>query len=303
MASILSRLLRRAPTPVVYQSVAVPNHGITTPLHPGAWMDPLLLPQYSTEPPTPTAPLPTAPNVYVLPDLPYDFNSLEPVISAQIMVIHHQKHHQTYVTNLNAALEKYHTAWTKRDLQQMIHLQSTIKFNGGGHINHSIFWTNLASKATVGGGHPSGDLNTYLVKEFGSYDKFVEKFNNETIGIQGSGWGWLGYDSKADRLKIVTLANQDPVATLGLFPLLGIDVWEHAYYLQYKNDRAAYVKAMWQIVNWRNVEERFATAKKLTTIQAQIDAERKAAEEARLAAEREAEEKAAKEEAERNGRR
>lgn len=290
MTSLFSRLLRRMPAPAVYNTVAIPNHGVTTPLAPGAWADPLTL--YSSEAPSTHAASPAP--VYVLPDLPYDFNSLEPVISAQIMVIHHQKHHQTYVTNLNAALEKYHAAAAKRDLQQMIHLQAAIKFNGGGHINHSIFWTNLASKGTVGGGHPGGELNTYIVKEYGSYDKFIEKFNNETIAIQGSGWGWLGYDSKSDRLRIVTLANQDPVATLGLFPLLGVDVWEHAYYLQYKADRAAYVKAIWQVVNWRNVEERFNNAKKLVVAQQQAAAEQKAAEEARLAAE-EAARKAAEE--------
>jgi Fe-Mn family superoxide dismutase len=286
MSSLFSRLFRRAPAPVLYNSVAVPNHGVVSPLQPGAFLDPLAL--YTTENPT-TIGVTPAP-VYVLPDLPYDFNSLEPVISAQIMVIHHQKHHQTYVTNLNAALERYHAAAAKRDLQQMIHLQSTIRFNGGGHVNHSIFWTNLASKGTVGGGHPAGELNTYLVKEYGSYDKFVEKFSNETNSIQGSGWGWLGYDSKSDRLKIVTLINQDPIATMGLFPLLGIDVWEHAYYLQYKNDRVAYMKAMWQVVNWRNVEERFANARKLVVIQ-----QAQAAAEAEKKAEQEKAEKAAEE--------
>jgi Fe-Mn family superoxide dismutase len=296
MASFFSRLIRRAPVPTVYQTVAVPNHGVTNPLTPGAFMDPLQVSNYATDAPSTHAVSPAP--VYVLPDLPYDFNSLEPVISAQIMVIHHQKHHQAYVTNLNSALEKYHAAAAKRDLQQMIHLSKSINFNGGGHVNHSIFWTNLASKGTTGGGHPGGDLNAYLVKEFGSYDKFVEKFNNETIAIQGSGWGWLGYDGKWDRLRIVTLANQDPVATLGLFPLLGVDVWEHAYYLQYKNDRAAYMKAIWQVVNWRNVEERFANARKSVTVhtaavqaeaeaKAKAEEEKKKAEEAVAAAEKE----------------
>jgi len=288
MASVFSRIFRRAPIPTVMQSVGVPNHGVVNPLTPGAFMDPLAISRYTTEAPSTPAVSPAP--VYVLPDLPYDFNSLEPVISAQIMVIHHQKHHQAYVTNLNAALEKYHAAAAKRDLQQMIHLSKAINFNGGGHINHSIFWTNLASKGTTGGGHPSGDLNAYLVKEFGSYDKFIEKFNAETTAIQGSGWGWLGYDSKWDRLRIVTLANQDPIATLGLFPLLGIDVWEHAYYLQYKNDRASYMKAIWQVVNWRNVEERFANAKKsLEVHQAAVKAENeKKAEEEKKKAEAEA---------------
>lgn len=197
---------------------------------------------------------------YELPQLPYDFDELEPCISAQIMELHYSKHHKGYVTNLNAALEKYHEAEKKEDLQTMIALESVIRFNGGGHINHSIFWTNLASAKKGGGGKPTGELLTAIDDAFGSFDRFVEKFSATTTGIQGSGWGWLGCCKDSKRLKIETCSNQDPLSTKNMIPLLGIDVWEHAYYLQYKNLRADYVKNIWQIVNWKNVAERFSKA-------------------------------------------
>jgi len=199
---------------------------------------------------------------YTLPDLPYDYAALEPVISGEIMQIHHKKHHQTYVTNLNAALEKYAKAEAKRDVGEMIGLQQAIKFNGGGHVNHSIFWSNLAPPKKGGGETPTGELAAKINQSFGSVQDFITKFSDKTVAIQGSGWGWLGYDKANDKLVITTCANQDPLTTQGLIPLLGIDVWEHAYYLQYKNVRADYVKNIWQAVNWKNVEERFQNAKK-----------------------------------------
>ncbi len=199
---------------------------------------------------------------YTLPELPYDFNALEPVISAKIMELHYTKHHQTYVKNLNDALEKYKEAESKQDIAAMIGHQQAIKFNGGGHVNHSIFWTNLAPQSKGGGGKPSGELLEQIKKDFTSLDEFIEKFTTRTVGIQGSGWGWLGYCKGNKRLVIMTCANQDPLSIIGHVPLLGIDVWEHAYYLQYLNVRADYVKNIWNIVNWKNVEERFANAKK-----------------------------------------
>ncbi len=199
---------------------------------------------------------------YTLPELPYDFNALEPVISAEIMEVHYKKHHQTYVTNLNAALKKYHEAESKNDVAGMVQLQQAIRFNGGGHVNHSIFWTNLAPQGKGGGGNPSGELLAQIQKDFGSFDAFKEKFSALTVAIQGSGWGWLGFNKGEGRLVLTTCANQDPLSTQGLVPLLGVDVWEHAYYLQYKNVRADYVKNIWNIVNWKNIEERFAAAKK-----------------------------------------
>jgi superoxide dismutase, Fe-Mn family len=199
---------------------------------------------------------------YKLPDLPYDFSALEPVISAEIMQLHYSKHHNAYVTNLNSAMEKYLDAEAKRDVAAMIALQQAIRFNGGGHVNHSIFWTNLAPVGKGGGEAPKGELAIALQTEFGSMDGFVEKLSNAAVGIQGSGWGWLGYQKAGGKLVVATCSNQDPLSTLGFVPLLGIDVWEHAYYLQYKNVRAEYVKNIWKVVNWKNVEERYSHAKK-----------------------------------------
>lgn len=197
---------------------------------------------------------------YQLPDLPYDFNALEPVISAKIMELHYTKHHKGYVTNLNAALEKYHEAETKHDVSATIALQSAVKFNGGGHINHSIFWTILAPTSLGLNGGPKGELAEMIARDFGSFDAFKEKFNTMTTGIQGSGWGWLGFNKAQQRLEMATCANQDPLSTQGLVPILGIDVWEHAYYLQYLNVRADYVKAIWQVFNWKSIDDRFTKA-------------------------------------------
>lgn len=197
---------------------------------------------------------------YQIPQLPYDFNALEPFIQAAIMELHYTKHHQGYVNNLNKALEQYAEAEEKNNIEAMIALQQAIKFNGGGHINHSIFWTNLAPKNQGGGNPPQGALATSLDQHFGSLNKFIDLMSNKAIAIQGSGWAWLGYDKTNKNLSITTCDNQDPLATKGLIPLLGIDVWEHAYYLQYKNVRADYVKAIWNIINWKNVEERFQKA-------------------------------------------
>lgn len=197
---------------------------------------------------------------YELPGLPYGFDALEPVISKEIMELHYSKHHKAYVTNLNAALEKYHEAETKNNVSEMIALQAAIKFNGGGHINHSIFWTVLAPLSKGGGGEPKGNLAKMIVQDFGSFEAFKEKLTNASVGIQGSGWGWLGYNKSTKRLEIATCANQDPLSSLGLVPLVGIDVWEHAYYLQYKNVRPEYVKAIWQIFNWSEVENRLINA-------------------------------------------
>ena len=196
---------------------------------------------------------------FELPQLPYELDALEPVISKEIMNLHYNKHHKAYVDNVNKALESYEKAEKESDIATQIALQQAIKFNGGGHINHSIFWTNLAPKGK--GGAPSQELTAAIDQEFGSLQNFIEQFNTKTAAIQGSGWGWLGYNKAKKRLEIVTCDNQDPLSTKGLVPLLGIDVWEHAYYLQYKNVRADYLKAIWDIVNWGNVSERFSKAK------------------------------------------
>jgi len=197
---------------------------------------------------------------FQLPELPYGLGDLEPVISEEIMDLHYNKHHKTYIQKLNTLLEKYEEAQAAGAVDEMIALQSGIKFNGGGMINHSIFWTNLAPKNQGGGEPPKGALADAIDRDFDSLEQLIETMSAQTIPIQGSGWGWLGYNKAADRLEIATCQNQDPLVTKGLIPLLGIDVWEHAYYLQYKNVRPDYVKAIWSVINWENVAQRYADA-------------------------------------------
>jgi superoxide dismutase, Fe-Mn family len=198
---------------------------------------------------------------YQLPELPYDFSALEPIISAEIMTLHYTKHHQAYVNNLNIALEQYAQAESKNDLPAMIALESAIKFNGGGHINHSIFWNNLSPVNKLGGQPPKGALDQAIQKDFGSLQNLIDQLSTRSIAIQGSGWGWLGYNKTKDKLEIAICENQTPLSTQNLVPLLGIDVWEHAYYLQYKNVRAEYVKSIWQIINWDDVAKRYQEVK------------------------------------------
>ncbi|XP_076057858.1 superoxide dismutase 2 [Oratosquilla oratoria] len=194
---------------------------------------------------------------HTLPDLPYDYNALEPVISAEIMQLHHSKHHQTYVNNLNVAEEKLAEAQHKGDVTSIISLAPAIKFNGGGHVNHTIFWHNLSPD----GGEPDEALAAAIKKDFGSLENMQAQVSAATIAVQGSGWGWLGYNKQKKTLQVATCANQDPLeATTGLVPLFGIDVWEHAYYLQYKNVRPDYVNAIWKVANWKDISARFAAA-------------------------------------------
>jgi len=196
---------------------------------------------------------------HTLPELGYDYKALEPIISAEIMELHHSKHHQTYITNFNAAEPQLQEALQKNDTSKIIALQGALKFNGGGHINHSIFWKNLSPNKS----NPSSDLTNQLNASFGSFDNFKKEFTAATVAVQGSGWGWLGYNKKTKNVQIATCFNQDPLeATTGLVPLLGIDVWEHAYYLQYKNVRLNYVEAIFDVVNWEDVSARLATASK-----------------------------------------
>lgn len=197
---------------------------------------------------------------HTLPDLGYDFNALEPYISADIMKLHYEKHHATYVNNLNAAEEKLAEACAKGDVQTAINLGPAIRFNGGGHINHSIFWKNLTSQKNSG--EPTGELKAAIDRDFGSFEGLKNQLSSATIAVQGSGWGWLGYNQQANRLQIAACPNQDPLQpTTGLIPLFGIDVWEHAYYLQYKNVRPDYVKAIWNVANWNDIAARYAAAK------------------------------------------
>ncbi|PZC76443.1 hypothetical protein B5X24_HaOG204682 [Helicoverpa armigera] len=194
---------------------------------------------------------------HTLPELPYEYSALEPVISREIMSLHHSKHHATYINNLNAAEEKLAQAQAKGDISTVISLAPGLKFNGGGHINHTIFWQNLSPN----GGKPSGSLTQAIEKDFGSWDNMKNQLAAASVGVQGSGWGWLGYNKQMKKLQIATCQNQDPLqATTGLIPLFGIDVWEHAYYLQYKNVRADYVKAIFDVANWGDVSKRFEAA-------------------------------------------
>jgi len=191
--------------------------------------------------------------IHTLPDLPYAYNALEPYVSAEIMELHHTKHHQGYVNGLNAAEEAYVKAPSTRE---RIALQAALKFNGGGQINHTLFWRNLAP-ANQGGGQLKDDskLKAALERDFGSVDAFKKKFNAVTAGIQGSGWGWLGYNSGTKKLELVTTPNQDPLLTH--VPIIGIDIWEHAFYLQYKNVKADYLSAIWNVINFDEANSRY----------------------------------------------
>ncbi|KAF8238970.1 manganese superoxide dismutase [Tricholoma matsutake] len=194
----------------------------------------------------------------VLPPLPYDYDALEPYISKEIMTLHHTKHHQTYVNALNAAEAQYAKTNSPKE---RIALQAALKFNGGGHINHSLFWKNLAPNAQRGGNggvFKDGLLKSELERTFGSVDQFKTQFNTTTAAIQGSGWGWLGYSPTTKRLEIVTTPNQDPLLTH--VPIIGVDIWEHAFYLQYLNVKADYLNAIWNVINFGEAEKRFEEA-------------------------------------------
>ena len=194
---------------------------------------------------------------YTLPDLPYDYSALAPSISGKIMELHHSKHHQAYVTGANNALAQLAEARDAGALGNVNKLEKDLAFNLGGHVNHSVFWTN---RSPDGGDKPVGDLAAAIDDQFGSFDKFVAHFTATALGVQGSGWSVLAFDSVAQRLVIFQLFDQQGNVPLGVVPLLMLDVWEHAYYLDYLNVRADYVKAFWNIVDWANVQTRFTAA-------------------------------------------
>lgn len=198
---------------------------------------------------------------YTLPELKYNFDALEPVIDARTMEIHYTKHHQAYVNNLNAALEK-HPDVTKTDLVELIKdlnlvpedIRSAVRNNGGGHLNHTLFWEVMTPN---GAKAPSGALLTAINDAFGSVDAFKEKFSTAAKTQFGSGWAWLAVDAN-NKLVVVGTPNQDNPLSQGLTPILGIDVWEHAYYLNYQNRRPDYVSNWWNVVNWDVVADKFA---------------------------------------------
>jgi len=195
--------------------------------------------------------------VYTLPDLPYDYAALEPHISAKIMQLHHDKHHKAYVDGANTALEKLAAARESGDFATVPKLEKDLAFNLGGHINHSIFWQNLSP---TGGGEPEGEVAAAIADSFGSFAGFKGQFDAAATSIQGSGWAILAYDSISGRLVTFQLFDQQGNVPVGTVPLLQLDMWEHAFYLDYLNVKADYVKAFWNIVNWENVAERLATA-------------------------------------------
>jgi len=203
---------------------------------------------------------------YELPKLPYAYDALEPHIDAKTMEIHHTKHHQTYTTKLNDALGKCSSDIQNKDIIDILgdlsqvpdDLKKAINFNGGGFDNHRLFWNNMKPN---GGGEPGGSVADAINASFGSFADFKEKFSSTTTVIQGSGWGWLVYNPSSSKVEYVAMSNQDSPRTKGLVPLLGLDVWEHAYYLKYQNKRPDYVAAWWNVVNWDEVDNRLSKAK------------------------------------------
>ncbi|MCY7403996.1 MAG: superoxide dismutase [Cryobacterium sp.] len=199
---------------------------------------------------------------YTLPTLDYDYAALEPSISGTIMELHHGKHHQAYVTGANTALAQLADARDSGNLANVNKLEKDLAFNLGGHVNHSIFWTNLSPN---GGDKPVGELAAAIDDHFGSFDKFQAHFTAAALGVQGSGWAVLAWDSIGQRLIIQQFFDQQSNFAAGTVPVLMLDVWEHAYYLDYRNVRADYVKAFWNIANWANVQERFTVARENTS--------------------------------------
>jgi Fe-Mn family superoxide dismutase len=212
---------------------------------------------------------------FKLPDLPYDVNSLEPHIDARTMGIHHEKHHQAYVTNLNAALEGHPELAGKSALELVMDLEAipaeirtAVRNHGGGHVNHTLFWTVMSPN---GGGNPSGGLAQNIDSSFGSYDGFKSEFSKAAATVFGSGWAWLGVKGDGT-LAVTKTANQDnPVSTGEMIPILGLDVWEHAYYLNYQNRRPDYIEAWWNVVDWKRVEGYYTMVKVGETVQSISD--------------------------------
>jgi Fe-Mn family superoxide dismutase len=195
--------------------------------------------------------------LYTLPELKYDYAALEPYISGKIMELHHSKHHNAYVTGANAAIDQLAEAREKGDLTWVNQLEKNLAFNLGGHINHTIFWENMAPAE---GAAPEGDLASQIAEDFGSFEKFQAHFAAVAAGVQGSGWAVLAWDSVGERLIIVQLYDQQGNLPIAQIPILMLDCWEHAYYLDYLNVRADYIKAWWNIVNWHDAASRYSRA-------------------------------------------
>ncbi len=203
------------------------------------------------------------PAEYTLPPLPYDYKALEPHIDEQTMRIHHDLHHAGYTKGLNAALAKLAEIRSTGDFSNIQQLSRLLAFHAGGYFNHIVFWNNMAPAGKGGGGEPEGALAAHIKRDFGAVDKFRQHFSAATNSVEGNGWGVLGYHPALKRLVVMTMMNQQDLATIGLVPLLMCDVWEHAYYLKYQNKRADYVTAWWNVVNWKNAAERYEAAMKM----------------------------------------
>ncbi|KAL3419453.1 superoxide dismutase [Phlyctema vagabunda] len=196
-------------------------------------------------------------NKYALQPLGYAYDALEPYISKDIMTLHHTKHHQAYVTNLNNFLQMQHSASSSGDLVKQLSLQPAINFHAGGHINHTLFWENLSPASSSSSSSDKAPKVTLAINaRWGSLSSFQEKFNAVLLSLKGSGWGWLVQDVESGSIEIITSRDQD-IVPAGKKPLLGVDFWEHAYYLQYLNDKAAYANGIWKVVNWEVVEKRY----------------------------------------------
>ncbi|MVA76896.1 superoxide dismutase [Auraticoccus sp. F435] len=199
--------------------------------------------------------------VYTLPDLPYDYSALAPHIAPEIMELHHSKHHATYVAGANTALEKMAEARAAGDFANINKLEKDLAFNLGGHVNHSVFWKNMSPD---GGGEPDGELAAAIDEFFGGFDGFRAQFAANAAGIQGSGWSVLAWDALGQRLNMFQLYDQQGNVPVGQVPVLQLDMWEHAFYLQYKNVKADYVSAWWNVVNWADAAQRFTAARTAT---------------------------------------
>jgi|TARA_Y100001963_G_scaffold119807_1_gene167217 Fe-Mn family superoxide dismutase len=203
---------------------------------------------------------------YTLPEMPYAYDALEPHIDAQTMEIHHSKHHQKYTDGMNGALEKLSPELQEKDIEEILSninqvpddVKGAINFNGGGYDNHKLFWNSMKQN---GGGEPTGAIADAINDSFGSFAEFKELFSSKTAPIQGSGWGWLVYNPTSGKVEYKAMPNQTSPRTEGLVPLLGLDVWEHAYYLKYQNKRPDYIAAWWNVINWDEVNDRFSKAK------------------------------------------
>lgn len=197
--------------------------------------------------------------VYTLPELPYDYSALEPYISGEIMQLHHDKHHQAYVSGANTALDKLAEARDKADFAAINKLEKDLAFNLAGHVNHSVFWKNMAPKGSVAE-RPEGELGAAVDEFFGSFENLQAQFTAVALGIQGSGWASLAWDPLGKRLNTLQFYDHQSNLPAGSVPLLQLDMWEHAFYLQYKNVKGDYVKNWWNVVNWDDVAERFSKA-------------------------------------------